>query len=68
MIDYAPQKITKKNPKNRNNKENENENEISYSERNKMQLNFCLNIINRNNSRQQMPPKIMKPEIKDDFF
>ena len=69
MIDYAPQKITKKkNPKNRNNKENENENEISYSEGNKMQLNFCLNIINRNNSRQQMPSKIMKSEIKDDFF
>jgi len=41
---------------------------MSYSEGNKMQLNFCFNIINRNNSRHQMPPKIMKSEIKDDFF
>ena len=58
----------KRYQKNKNNKENENENEISYSEGNKMKLNFDLNLINRNNSRQQLQPKLMITEIKNEDF
>ena len=68
-VNNIPPKINqKKYQKNRNNKENENENELSYSEGNKMKINFCINLINRNNSRQQLPPKLMKSEINEDFI
>ena len=69
ILNYIPPKINqKKYHKNKSNKENENENEISYSEGNKMKLNFCFNVnLDRNNSKDQLKPKIMKSHIKDDL-
>ena len=68
IANFMPSKINNhKKYKNKNNKENENENEQSYSEGNKMKLNFCLNLINRNNSRQQLEHKLMKTEIQEDL-
>ena len=66
ILNYIPPKINqKKYQKNKNNKENENKNEISYSEGNKIRLNFNLD---RNNSRQQLQSKLMKSQTKEDLI
>ena len=70
-LNSIPVKINQKKYQKVKNISNLKENEIenSYFQGNKFNFNFCFNInMNRNNSRQQLKPKLMKPDLKDDFL